>query len=493
MEHSHSVNKVRFAVRSGNLDMVKKLVDNGWEINEPDERGWTLLHEAVVNEQSLDIASFLVSAGAIVDYPSLQGATPFYIACKYGCEVMAKMLIESGCNINARVTRDNVDGNNYLSLTPLHVVCYKKNLGILKLLIENDVNINAIDGRRRTAIHIAVEKANHDAVRLLIGAGAHMKMKDCQGYTPLHHACMLGSLEMFNILLEHLGCESPIVDQQTPEGWTLLMLACNFQHYSIVNRLIEVGANTAVINCVGILALHLAVAGELDLFKLLLSNTSNDAIEKCASFAGCYKSYRSIPCIIIDKKDFECLKLLYQSGVSEAVLTCPSSFKSSKGYLISPIGHLLLYTNTWQDNKIKLKFLEFLLSHKFLIKPIYDKDDPEKTLSLIEAVIQMHTPSHRDCDCETILCLILSKISSPYEGLPCKSSRQIAMFRKAAQKGFIAALDLLKYSDFIEPDDVMNVFLEDIKDPHHRWTGRETLVVKFLLEKCTTSFFSKVS
>ncbi|XP_014279378.1 ankyrin repeat and SOCS box protein 3 [Halyomorpha halys] len=490
MANSYPVSNERMVIRSGNLDEVKKLAWNSCVINKPDERGWTLLHEAAVNDRYVDIAQFLISAGALVNFKTSKGVTPLYIACKNGCEMITRLLIEAGCNINTVVTIDYVSGQIFLKLTPLHIACKHGSFAIVKLLLENNANVNAIEGKGCTPVHFAIGYSDVAIIRILIESGANLKMKDFQGYTPLHHACMLGNFEMFNILLEHLGCDKPIIDEQTPDGLTLLMLACNFQHYNIAEKLIECGADTTVVNSVELLALHMAANGGLDLFKLLLQHTPNEVIEKCASFRSGFNGYRSLPCIIIDSKAFESLELLYQSGVSEEVLKCPNQIR---GHLLSPIGHLLMFTNSWSDNETRLKFLEFLLSHDFLINPIYGgEENPQITISLFEAVVQMHAPCHEDCYCERFLSLILLKIPSPHKGLPCILSREVSMFSLAARDGFIAALGLLKYTECIEPDDMMKTFLSDISEPQYRWNGRETVVIKYLLEKCSTNVMSEV-
>lgn len=504
-KNPYSASKISRAIRSGSFDMVKKLVRKGCLLDMPDNRGWTPLHEAAVSNDYVDIAQLLISSGAYIDHKTVEGETPIYIACKHGCEMIAKVLIESGCNINAQ---------NNECLTPLHIACSQKNAAVIQLLLDNNADINAKDEEERSPIYIALENVNTAAIHTLIRAGADLKTKDFFSRTPLQYACMIGNLEIFNILIEHLGCDKSIINQQTPEGWTLLMEACQYKHYLIAEKLIEYGIDTTLVDNRGLLALHIAAHCErYNLIELLLKHTPKDAIEKYSTFGDNMTHYRSLPCLIIDKNVFEGLELLFDSGLSEAVLKCPAKMGDR---LVSPISFLLLHANAI-DNEEKVKFLEFLLSHDFLIDPVYEQEDEASqddnsivdmvrmlyshrivSVSPIEAAVQMHRPFHEDCYCEKFLSMILAKGASPDKGLPCltksTSSSQLYLFQKAARYGFTDGLDLLlRYSECTEPDDVMEMFLRDIAEPRHLWTDQENVVTSFLLKKCTTNFMATVS
>jgi ankyrin repeat protein len=86
----------------GNLPMVKTLVlQNHARI---DHIGWTPLHYACTRGH-LDVAQFLVSNGADVNAPSINGSTPLMMAVQSGNEELIKYLLEKGADLQQRNTQ----------------------------------------------------------------------------------------------------------------------------------------------------------------------------------------------------------------------------------------------------------------------------------------------------------------------------------------------------------------------------------------------------
>lgn len=482
----YSASKLSRAVRSMSVDMVKKLIRKGCSLDAPDNRGWTPLHEAASDDDFYDIAQLLISAGAYIDHKTVEGETPLVIACKNEAENVVKALLDAGCEVNTQ---------NNECLTPLHIACSRRNQNIIRLLIDAGADLNAKDDEERTPLYLALENVNTAALNTLIEAGADMKTKDFFSRTPLQYACMIGNLEIFNILIDLLGHDSSVIDQQTPEGWTLLMEAVQYKNYLIAEKLIEYGTDTTLVDNRRLLALHIAAHCErYNLIELLLKHTPKKAIEKYSTFGANMTHYRSLPCLIIDKNVFDGLELLFQSGLSEDVLKCPAKMGDR---LVSPISFLLLHANA-VDNDEKITFLEFLLSHDFLIDPDYKMeeyyDGEIRVVSPIEAAVTMHRPSHKDCYCDKFLAMILAKGVSPDNTPRGGKIMKQFLFQKAIRYGFTSGIDLLlRYSECTEPGDVLEMLLKDICEPTYLWTGQEMNVVRYLMDKCTTELSRAVS
>lgn len=62
-------------VAEGRLDAVKKSLDEGFEVNMQDKKGWGLLHFAAEYQQP-EIAQLLLKHGALVDIQDSYGNTP---------------------------------------------------------------------------------------------------------------------------------------------------------------------------------------------------------------------------------------------------------------------------------------------------------------------------------------------------------------------------------------------------------------------------------
>ena len=82
------------AALKGHLDLVKKLIDRGADVNKP---GWTPLHYAATSGH-LAIMELLLEHHAFIDAESPNGTTPLMMAAHYGTPAAVKLLLEAGAD-----------------------------------------------------------------------------------------------------------------------------------------------------------------------------------------------------------------------------------------------------------------------------------------------------------------------------------------------------------------------------------------------------------
>jgi Ankyrin repeats (3 copies) len=95
---------------------------------------------------------------------------------------------------------------------------------LLQLLKLRSLDLNSSDSFGRTALHWAVNNGNLDSARLLLAAGANPNVKDCNGNSPLHLACIsmqCGGMKMVRLLLSISNIDVSAADRagQTPMQW----------------------------------------------------------------------------------------------------------------------------------------------------------------------------------------------------------------------------------------------------------------------------------
>jgi ankyrin repeat protein len=82
------------AALKGYLDLAKKLIDRGADVNKP---GWAPLHYAATNGH-LEIMELLLENHAYIDAESPNGTTPLMMAAHYGTPAAVKLLLEAGAD-----------------------------------------------------------------------------------------------------------------------------------------------------------------------------------------------------------------------------------------------------------------------------------------------------------------------------------------------------------------------------------------------------------
>lgn len=118
------------------------------------------------------------------------GYSPLTLACYRGNNKVAKLLIESGSDIN---------GNSKMG-TPLMAAIVKGNNEIVTLLIEKKANLNTADANGTTALIYAVQFQNSIALQLLIENKVDKTHKDNDGKTAFEHAVFAGNETIINLL-----------------------------------------------------------------------------------------------------------------------------------------------------------------------------------------------------------------------------------------------------------------------------------------------------
>ncbi|XP_066532612.1 NF-kappa-B inhibitor epsilon [Hoplias malabaricus] len=145
----------------------------------------TPLHLAVYLNQST-IVKDLVQNGVCLELQDQNGNTPLHVACEHGrLDCANEMILDvSPCRL-AQV----YDMQNWRGLTCLHVATLYKHHRLMRLLMKKGVDLNIQEGTSgKTALHIAVELHDVEAVTLLLNRGANVDATMLNGCTALHLA-----------------------------------------------------------------------------------------------------------------------------------------------------------------------------------------------------------------------------------------------------------------------------------------------------------------
>ena len=112
------------------------------------------------------------------------GATPLMIAGNMGNYPCAELLVKAGADVNIVSKR--------LQETALICAAYKSPTKLVQLLLEKGANVNAVNQGNWTALHKAVVNGRGETARLLIKAGADVKIRTTS------NGSVLGSMDFSN-------------------------------------------------------------------------------------------------------------------------------------------------------------------------------------------------------------------------------------------------------------------------------------------------------
>ncbi len=136
-----------------------------------------------IRENKYDAVELYMTADMQPDVKDEQGVTGLCHAVRLNNNEIAKLLIESDCNINIQ----SGDNNN----NALMDAAANNNTEIVRLLIELGSDLNVQSKNEQTALMLAVGRGNENNTRLLLEAGAEVEIKDVLGMTAMRYAEIL--------------------------------------------------------------------------------------------------------------------------------------------------------------------------------------------------------------------------------------------------------------------------------------------------------------
>eukprot|EP00026_Physarum_polycephalum_P007291 Phypoly_transcript_07350.p1 GENE.Phypoly_transcript_07350~~Phypoly_transcript_07350.p1 ORF type:complete len:508 (+),score=115.34 Phypoly_transcript_07350:95-1618(+) len=208
------------AVYFGFKDMIALLINAyGADVNIQDEDGDTPLHTAIGEKKGKEIIGMLLNKGASLHIPNRAGYTPFDYARQTKTQYIQDVVnavtdlcqkVESGDleGVIKSLAEKNVDINSFSAdgVTPLHEAALNGNEKIASFLIEKGASVKSLSqvgaAAKSTPLHCASSKGHTQVGKILIEKGADLNAKNLQGQAPIHCATAQNKHEMVKLLVE---------------------------------------------------------------------------------------------------------------------------------------------------------------------------------------------------------------------------------------------------------------------------------------------------
>lgn len=186
------------ARETGNLEMARRLLDAGADVNAGDRFGSTPL-ELAAWRGFRDVVDLFLDRGATVPADGEAAAGMLMQAAERGLGRLFRLL-------SARVAAPVGESGG----TMLRAAAAGGSAEIVGILVGRGLDVNARDGYGRTALHYAAENGRTEVVRLLLDRGAQPDVRSLAGVSPLNAAGQYERTEAARLLGERGASRDPV-------------------------------------------------------------------------------------------------------------------------------------------------------------------------------------------------------------------------------------------------------------------------------------------
>jgi ankyrin repeat protein len=217
-----------FATWQGSPEIVSTLLKAGAEVNAQSENGWTPLLAAAANSKSPEVLAILLDTGADIKTKSKNGRSVLSFAGENkalkGTDVYARLF--------ELIPMDDVDFVN---------LCAKGSRQEIEAAIAAGANVNARGKKDVSALLMAIQSGNIEAIDTLLKARATPNARDSGDYIPLTAAIIENKdIKIVEMLLKAGANPSP-------ESWNskneALIAAAMRGNTKAITLLVQAGAN----------------------------------------------------------------------------------------------------------------------------------------------------------------------------------------------------------------------------------------------------------
>jgi ankyrin repeat protein/L-ascorbate metabolism protein UlaG (beta-lactamase superfamily) len=249
------------AAIGGQLEMARRLLDAGADIDGFDADESTPLHVAALNRHP-ELVDLLISRGANVNRRDRNGAYALSFAVTGGDSLVVQRVLDAGADLNClypngtrlmhvalsrglwnlvdrlRARGDDINAANLEGQTPMHWLGYSRDPQRVQRAIARGARVAVADTSGRTPLHNAADRGNFDVARIMVENGAVVDAADHFGWTPLTAALVGGNVDLVRFLLER-GAEP---NRTVWEGMPILFLCLRTGQPELVRAMLEGGA-----------------------------------------------------------------------------------------------------------------------------------------------------------------------------------------------------------------------------------------------------------
>uniref|UniRef100_A0A3Q2WMX3 Tetratricopeptide repeat, ankyrin repeat and coiled-coil containing 1 n=1 Tax=Haplochromis burtoni TaxID=8153 RepID=A0A3Q2WMX3_HAPBU len=184
---------------------------------------------AAAGRGKMEVCSFLLEQGAVVQQVNRRGVSPLFCAVRQGHWQIAELLLQNGADINI---------SDKQGRTLLMVAACEGHLSTVEFLLSKGASLTSMDKEGLTPLSWACLKGHKNVVQFLVEKGAVIDHTDKNGRTPLDLAAFYGDAEIVQYLVER----GAVIEHVDHSGMRPLDRAIGCRNTSVVVTLLKKGA-----------------------------------------------------------------------------------------------------------------------------------------------------------------------------------------------------------------------------------------------------------
>ncbi|KAL8797987.1 MAG: hypothetical protein Q9182_007051 [Xanthomendoza sp. 2 TL-2023] len=234
----HGVTLLHTAALSRHLDLMRLLIQQGANVNVPDEDGEAPLHGALAFEDNYDAVRLLIANGADLANQSTDSKTPLHTIFNntIGQVLQAADILEQ-------------TAGDYTGMSISHFIAWSSKstaLDFQRGRMHDLTDLWAPDTAGRTSLHLAAARGNLKILDYLLerAMGHHVRGTDLQGLSPLHYAVRSTRVGHVVDLLLAKGGDILTKDRS---GCNILHHAAKWDNLEAIKKVLTLGVNESLL------------------------------------------------------------------------------------------------------------------------------------------------------------------------------------------------------------------------------------------------------